>query len=916
MTIPTRSWTQPEAVASNRLPMTTFLRDPADVVDLDGEWSFELLDRPGGTVVTETTVTVPGCWTMQDVGDIPQYTNIQMPFPGPPPNVPEENPTGVYRRRIDIPAGWTERRIVLHVAGAESVVYVAIDGVDIGMGTDSRLPHEFDVTGHTTAGGSCEITLTVVRWSAATYLEDQDHWYHAGLHRSVFLYATPTVHIHDVHAVADWDPSTGDGRLDVGVATGGPATRGATLRVRLDGDLVGQADARWEHPEEVHVNAYAFEGRGGRLTATVPGIAPWSAEHPRLHDLRVELAIDDEVLDTVSLRVGFRRVEVQGHELLVNGRAVLIKGVNRHDHDPRTGKTVSPESMRRDIELMKAHNLNAVRTSHYPNGAPFYDLCDELGMYVIDEANVEAHGYLRSLTKSSQWTAAILERVSRMAQRDKNHPSVVMWSLGNESGWAPIFDAAAAWLRGYDPSRPVHYENGYLVDSVLRGIAPPEAWRAARRETDVVPPMYPPVEDLEVWATVAPPSRPLIMCEYEHAMNNSCGDLDRYWEVIRTHPGLQGGFIWDWADQALVQRLADGSERLAYGGDFGDEPNDGAFCLNGLVAADRTPHPSLLEAKVVLQPVRFTWLGGGGVRVTNEHDFTDLADVADLDWSVTIDGDVVERGTFGRVALAPGASSELAVPIPSLALEGWQLAHLTIRCGDIAIGQTELARSEVRTALDDTVELPTRLSLWRAPIDNETFGPEHAGRWRAMELQSAHERIELRTQVQRALVTHEVIVPDDLQDIPRVGVRLELPAGASSIDWIGRGPHECYSDRRAGAVVGRWHTRIDDWGTPYVHPQASGNRTDVRSLRFLDVDGQPVLSIEELDDLDVTVSRWTDEELDAAGHLEDLPSRDTAYVWIDARHRGVGSGAVGPDVSGPHRIGPGTYRWSYRIRRP
>lgn len=915
MTLADRSWTRPEAVSSGRLPMTTFLRGPDEVRSLDGPWSLTLLDRPGGAVVAEAEVAVPGCWTMQDVGDEPQYTNIQMPFPGPPPAVPEADPTGVHRRSVEVPAEWAGRRIVLHVGGAETVLYASVDGVPVGWGTDSRLPHEFDVTDVVTPGATSEVELTVVRWGAASYLEDQDHWHHAGLHRSVLLYATPPVHIADVHPVADWDPATGDGRLDVRVHVGGPATRGATVRVTLDGDEVATGPVHWEHPEEVLVNAYAFEGRGGEVGAAVPGVRPWSAEHPRLHDVGVELLADGEVLDAVRLRVGFRRVEVRGPELLVNGRPVLIKGVNRHDHDPRTGKAVTREAIRRDIELMKAHNLNAVRTAHYPNDPHLYDVCDELGMYVVDEANLEAHAYMRSLTKGSEWGPSILERVSRMARRDKGHPSVIMWSLGNESGWAPILDAAAAWLRAYDPSRPVHYENGYL-DGVLHGLTHPASWAVERRETDVVPPMYPEIADLVTWATAAPPTRPLIMCEYAHAMGNSCGDLDAYWDAIRAHRGLQGGFVWDWADQALVQRLPDGTERLAYGGDLGTGPHDGAFCLNGLVAADRTPHPSLLEARAVMAPVRFAFPGAGVVRVTNEHDATDLAEVADLDWSVTVDGDEVAAGSLGRVALAPGATTDVAVPVPDLALEGWQVAHLTVRVGTVAEGQAELARSQVRTALAGGVELPTRLALWRAPIDNERFGPQHRDRWAAMGLPTAHEGVALRTELDGALVTHEVTVPEGWDDIPRVGVRLELPPEVVAVDWVGRGPHECYSDRRASALVGRWRTAVDDWPVPYVHPQASGNRTDVRRLRFLDATGAVVLEVDELDDLDVTVSRWTDEELDAAAHREDLPPRDHAYVWIDARHRGVGSGAVGPDVSAGHRVGPGVHRWSYRLHRP
>jgi beta-galactosidase len=914
----TRSWTRPEAVSLNRLPMTTFLRDDADVLSLDGPWAFTLLHRPGGTVRTEATVQVPGCWTMQDVGDPPQYTNIQMPFPGPPPHVPDDDPTGVYRRRVEIPGDWQGSRIVLQVGGADSVLYVEVDGRPVGMGTDSRLAQEYDLTAVVTPGRACELVLTVVRWSAASYLEDQDHWHHAGLHRSVLLYRTPQVHLADVHAVADRDPVTGVGQLTVHARAGEARSDGAQLRVHLGGELVGQARARWEHPTNVHANAYLFEGRGATVSAEIPGVEAWSAEHPRLHDLRVELVdANGAPLDAVGLRVGFRRVEVRGHELLVNGRAVLIKGVNRHDHDPRTGKTVSRAAMRRDVELMKAHNLNAVRTAHYPNDPYLYDVCDELGMYVVDEANLETHAYLRSLLRSSEWGPAVLERVTRMALRDKNHPCVVMWSLGNESGWSPILDAAAAWLRAYDGTRPVHYENGYLDEALAGGLTAPQSWRVPRRETDVVAPMYPSVEELEEWATTGGlPDRPLIMCEYAHAMNNSCGDLDRYWAAIERHPGLQGGFVWDWADQALVQQLPDGSERLAYGGDFGDTPHDGPFCLNGLAAADRTPHPSLLELARVLQPVGFAWTGGGGVRLTNRHDFTDLADVADVDWVVTVDGDEVAAGTLGRIALAPGAATDLRVPLPVLRLRGRQIAHLAVRVGVVASWQTELARSEEAGAPGPgpAPSLPTRLALWRAPIDNETFGPRHAERWERLGLRSAHEQVELVTETDGDRVTHEVTVPAAWDDIPRVGVRLELPPGVVAVDWLGRGPHENYSDRRAGADVGRWRTAVDDWPVPYVHPQASGNRTDVRELRFLDAGDRVVLTVDGLDDLDVTVCRWTDEELAAAGHLEDLPHREHAYLWLDARHRDVGSGAVGPDVSAPHRIGPGTYRWSYRLR--
>lgn len=943
-----RSWACPEAVGYGRLSMATYL-DRGEVVDLAGDWAFALRPRP--EAVTEAdlvgsaegwdSIEVPGCWTMQGF-DRPQYTNVQMPFPGPPPAVPEANPTGVHRRSVTVPDTWAGRRIVLHVAGAEAVLYVHIDGVPVGMGKDSRLPQEFDLTPFVEPGQTMEMALTVVRWSDATYLEDQDHWYHAGLHRGVFLHATPSVHIADVQATADLDPDTGDGNLRVGVAIGadGAGPRGWTARVAVAGQTA-EVPVRFEHPTQWPINAMVFEGRVAWIELAVPGVAAWTAETPHLHDLTVSLLdVGGGEIDVVSLSVGFRRVEIRGHELLVNGRPVLIKGVNRHDHDPRRGKAVTRASIEADVVLMKQHNLNAIRTSHYPNDVHLYDVCDRLGMYVVGEANLETHAYLRSLTKDPVWSAAILARITRMAQRDKNHASVIMWSLGNESGGAPILDAAAGWLRAWDPSRPVHYEGGLGEALMASGLADvPATFAAPRVDSDAIVPMYPSAGDIVSWATRAVPDRPLIMCEYIHAMNNSCGGLDEYWAAIRAHPGLQGGFVWDWVDQALVQVLDDGTERLAYGGDFGDEPNDGPFCLNGLVAADRTPHPSLLELAKVVQPVQIEALDDepGVFVVTNEHAFVDLAWLQPS-WVVEVDGESVATGSLDPLPLAAGASTEVRVPMPPLALVAGQRAHVTLsfatrhdlpwapaghvvaraqgQAGTVEGPSTAPGSRDGKARALEVLE-PT-LSLWRAPIDNETFGPRHAERWEQLGLRNGAALVGMTTDLAKdegggVVVTHAVVIPDALDDIPRVGVRLRLGPGVRTVEWLGEGPHECYSDRRASARVSRWTTDVDAWGVPYVHPQANGNRTGVRWLRFLDHDGEPVLTIDGLDDANVSVARVTDEELADATHLEDLPVRDDCYVWIDARHRGVGSGAVGPDTAPAHRLAPGPYQWSYRI---
>ena len=943
-----RSWTRPEAVGYGRLPMHTYLAR-GDVVALDGAWSFAHLDRPelvgdaeiAGPTTGWAAIDVPGCWTMQGF-DAPQYTNVQMPFPGPPPCVPEHNPTGVYRRTVTVPAHWRDQRIVLHVAGAEAVLYAFVDGVPVGMGKDSRLPHEFDLTGRVVPGQTIELALAVVRWSDATYLEDQDHWYHSGLHRSVFLYATPPVFIADVHATADYDPDTGNGTLQARVTVDalGPPPKNWTARIAI-GDRHAEAVVYFEHENWV-VNFLRFEGRGAVLSLDMPAVAPWTAETPNLHVVAVTLVDAEGVeVDQVALAVGFRRVEVRGPELLVNGRAVLVKGVNRHDHDPRRGKAVTRESIERDVVLMKQHNINAIRTSHYPNDAYFYDVCDRLGMYVIDEANIESHAYLRSLSKDPMWTSAMMERITRMAQRDKNHPSIIMWSLGNESGASPTHVAAAAWLRAWDPTRPVHYEGGLGEDLIATGERDIAAsFARVRPESDVIAPMYPEVRDLVDWATRFTPDRPLIMCEYIHAMGNSCGGLADYWHAIRTYPGLQGGFVWDWVDQALVQTLADGTERLAYGGDFGDEPNDGAFVCDGLVAADRTPHPSLLELARVIQPVRIRAGAGehGRVEITNEHAFVDLAWLQPS-WVVHVDGEAVATAELDPMAVAPGDTATVTVALPALALGPGQRAYLTVSfrtrvelpwapVGHLVASEQLLLQTmpgatrapgpcaQHRRAFAD---LEPTIVCWRAPIDNETFGPGHAARWEQLGLRDASASVEATTETAAGddgalAVRHHVVVPDALDDIPRVGVRLRRGPGVHAVEWLGAGPHESYSDRCASVHVGRWTTPVDEWPVPYVHPQASGNRTGVRWLRFLDAAGEPLLTIDELDDLEVTVARVTDEQLAAAAHLGELPASDECFVWIDARQRGVGSAACGPDTGAEHRIGPGTYRWSYRLR--
>lgn len=987
-------------------------------MELSGDWSFRLVDRPEAVSAADLSgdtdgwhaISLPGTWTLQGF-DGPHYTNVQMPFPGPPPRLPDRNPTGVHRRRVRIPDEWSDRQVVLHVGSAETVLYVHVDGQPVGMSTDSRLPAEFDLTPHVVAGSEHDLALTVVRWGAATYVEDQDHWHFGGVQRDVLLYARPPVHIGDVHVVADYDPRTGAGVADARVWLGFPANaseQGWTTEITLRderGALVGGPERSrvWtEHPD-YRITAYRFGGRFSETRFALDQVRPWSAEAPVRYALDiVAVGPDGSPGDRTQLDVGFRRTEVVGAELLINGRPVLIKGVNRHEHDEVTGKTVSVDSMERDVRLMKQHNINAVRTSHYPNHPAFYDLCDRYGLYVIDEANIESHAYLNSLTSDPAWGPALLERITRMAIRDRNHPSVIAWSLGNESGYGPIHDAAAAWLRHHDPSRPVHYEGANVTLAVRHREQGAALWRRPHPDSDVVAPMYPAIDDLVDWATSATPDKPLIMCEYAHAMGNSGGSLCDYWAAIEAHHGLQGGFVWDWVDQGI--RVDDERGRWwAYGGDFGDEPNDTVFCLNGLVGPDRVPHPALLELKALHAPVELRCPDprSGAVVVRSKADFTVLEWVT-MRWTLWSDGDRLRSGER-RLDLAPGEEREVVVDadIPAalttdstvvltvsvvvstpqpwapsgheIAGASFELASpsrapavarrhaerdrsraVPILLSTTAGGQVELHAGQVRLG-----PLPV-VSLWRAPTDNDRLSsPAPAERWRRWGLEDLAVvertldehgsqnggsrngdsrngdclivREVLRGTGDEAVTVdhtlkvsgigsstprfaHTITVPERVDDLPRLGVRWSLPPALTDTEWYGHGPHENYKDRRTGSPLGWWSLPVDQWHTPYVHPQANGNRGGVR---WLALNGPPIGTVlftaHTPRSLEVTVGRHLDADLASATHAVDLRPRDATFVWLDAAHRGVGTGAVGPDTLPQYRCGGGTWQLDYDI---
>ncbi len=968
-----RSWELPEVPSLGRLPPHATLvpfpspelaaaLDPgrsAWFASLDGEWEFRLAARPDkapralDAVRGWRIVSVPGLWTMQGFG-APHYTNVAMPFEEPPPHVPEENPTGIYRRRFRLPRGWRRRRVVLHFGGSEGALYVLVNGEPVGFSKDARTPAEFDVTELVRHEGANELVAVVVRWSDASFVEDQDHWWHAGLPRSISLSAPGP--ITDLFVRADMD-----GTLAVDA---GPATHARLIDPR--GRIV-------------------FDGPFER-ERVLRSPSLWSAEDPALYTL----VVSSDGGESVACRVGFRRVEVRDRNLLVNGKPVLVRGVNRHDHDDVRGRAVMRESMEADARLMKQSNVNAVRTSHYPNDSYWLDLCDRLGLYVVDEANIEAHAYYDDLCRDARYASAFVERVRNMVERDKNHPCVILWSLGNESGYGPNHDAAAGWVRARDPSRPLHYEGAIARD-----------WSGGRRATDVVCPMYAGVDAIEAWAAEKRDDpRPLILCEYSHAMGNSNGGLADYFAAFERHDALQGGFVWEWIDHGIRKTDEGGRDYWAYGGDFGDTPNDANFCADGLVWPDRTPHPALEELKFLAQPVRVEPVdaGRGRFRIRNLNAFVDLAYLRGR-WELALDGDVVRRGRLPPLQVPPGGTLDVALDLAtsddtvgerfvtfrfvlghdaSWAPAGHELAWQQFalpsrrprRTRDRATRPREtevgivLAARGVRAVVDATAGTLSEvargsrsvvlrgplLQLWRAPTDNDGLRmvPEKRDRgvlrrW----LELGLDRLELRLDsiamgpgrievVHRAsgrgrfddathrhvyrlltsgdlVVDNEVQLGPELRDLPRIGVVLTLPAALERLEWVGRGPWESYPDRLASTVVGRFRGTVADQYVPYILPQEHGHRSDVRCLSLTDdtgfglaVAGRPIIGF--------TASHFTAEDLYLARHTCDLEPRPEVVLSLDHAQRGLGTASCGPDTHPRYRLLEPMYRFTYALR--
>ncbi|MGB3307136.1 MAG: glycoside hydrolase family 2 TIM barrel-domain containing protein [Thermomicrobiales bacterium] len=763
---------------------------------LNGDWLFHYAERP--VLIPDDahadeaddhdwpTIPVPGCWQMHGYGR-PNYTNVLYPFPVDPPHVPDDNPVGCYRHEFEIPDAWDGRRIHLTFDGVCSAFTVWLNGEEVGFSKGSHMPAEFDITDYLRVGTN-QLAVQVLMWSDASYLEDQDMWRLNGIFRDVWLAALDPVHVRDITIRTTFDDqiqnATLDLRLQLRNASG--ETAAASFDVVLF-DPTGTV----VHEQEFSTitDLPAFESNEIQGVIGIPSPLPWTAETPNLYTLLVtNTAPDGTAREILRQPVGFRRIEVRDHQLWVNGVSIKIQGVNRHDDHPDYGYAVPYEAMVNDVRLMKQFNVNTVRSSHYPNDTRFYDLCDRYGLYVIDEADLETHGFAplgdwSRLANDPDWRAAFLDRAMRMVERDKNHPSIIIWSLGNESGYGDNHDAMAEWIRANDSTRPIHYEGAVHV---------PDRQPLA---SDLHSTMYPSVPEVVKEGQRTDDGRPYFMCEYGHAMGNGPGSYREYWEAIRSHERLIGGCVWEWADHGIRQRTADGTEWFAYGGDFNDHPNDGNFCIDGLFSPDRVPHPSALEMKKVYEPVtaHLVDLDKGVFDIENRQAFAGLKGLA-ARWEVRADGDVLQGGVLQLPDIAPGMSELVTIPyalppgIPGTdywldlvfttagptiwAPAGHEVAHIQLELpveraaipstpppppspvtvvdadnlyfvhtgnGDVIIDR------EIGTIIDwamngkSLLTSGPRLNVWRAPTDNDKYV---APLWRRYGLDKLQHRIE------------------------------------------------------------------------------------------------------------------------------------------------------------------------------
>ena len=676
---------------------------------LNGDWKFNWVAQPDLRPLdfykedfndqSWKTIPVPSNWEMQGYGT-PIYVSAGYPFKIDPPRVTgtpkedyttykERNPVGSYRRVFALPLGWESRRTFIHFAGVQSAFYVWVNGQKVGYSQGSMEPSEFDITDYVRPGTN-HLAVEVYRWCDGSYLEDQDMWRTSGIHREVFLYSTADARISDFAVRTILDKDYKDANLQIKPelkayddnklegwnieaqlfdAAGNPVFENALQQDALPVlNADNKAGVLNDRTPQRGIAKFAW------IEANVPDPQKWTAETPNLYTLVLTLTDDNKkTVEAVSCKVGFRSVEIENGQVLVNGKPIRLRGVNRHEHDPARGRAISRERMIQDIKLMKQANINAVRTAHYPNQPLWYELCDQYGLYVMDEADIEEHGLRGKLAGEPSWHAAFMDRAIRMVERDKNHPSIICWSMGNESGYGPNFAAISAWIKDFDPTRFIHYEGAQGVPTDPQTV-------------DVISRFYPRVQDEYLNPNIAEgedkeraenarwerllsiaqdtvDNRPVLTSEYAHSMGNALGNFKEYWDEIYSNKRMLGGFIWDWVDQGLYKTNEDGVRFMAYGGDFGDKPNLKAFCFNGIVFGERETTPKYFEVKKVYQPMKIETgnLSEQEVLITNRNHFANLNEY-EIRWRIIANGDTLQQGILNNIDIQANDTKSVHVP--------------------------------------------------------------------------------------------------------------------------------------------------------------------------------------------------------------------------------------------------------------
>ena len=877
---PAADWENPDVLGINKLPYHATLQLPSrekecqEIVSLDGQWLFRWSRNPEERpkdfwredydVSQWNKITVPGNWQTQGYGT-PIYININYPFVKDRPKVTTEpprdwtayenrNPVGSYARFFDVTKEMLSQNLILHFGGVHSAFYVWVNGQRVGYSQNSMSPAEFDVTKYLREGRN-KLAVEVYRWSDGSYLEDQDMWRLSGIFRSVQLWVRPLVHISDyrVTAVPNADYSEAAVRGTVFVCnTGRKAAKNLSLAFTIDGKTMTYKVGKILPGDTI----------GILVSHDISQPRLWSAEKPNLYPFSIDLGAEH-----FDYHLGVKKVEVVGEVFKINGKNVKLRGVNRHDHHPVTGRYVDDATYEQDIRLMKQANVNFLRTSHYPDREYIYELCDRWGIYVMDEANHETHGYGYAnhvMGEDLTFQRAHVDRAESLVKRDFNHPCVILWSLGNEGGVGPNIEAMYNKVRELDQTRPPFYDSDRRYSAIWDDsyLYPDDLRKNAQKVTD----------------------KPFMMREYAHAMGNSCGNLQEYWDVIYADSSICGAAIWDWVDQGLSGKIKGKSEKFLYGGDFGDKPNDGPFCINGLIAPDRKPHPHYYEVQKVYQPITFI-REGNDIRLVNRDQFTAL-DEYDISYdTLRYDGETLLNVKARLKEDKPWAEKGFTVAREQFVLKPYEFPAPTVPAKKVAATGITVEGNALTSWIVDGREIlqaPLEPYFWKPENDNQNA----AGFARRTAVWKDATDVTVKY---TALSERSILVEVDYQPtstnkpvMPKFGMRMRLPADYTNIRYYGRGPWENYPDRKQSALLGIYEMPLSDYETEYIHPQDNGNRCDVRWFEIgkIRIDGCQPLCIRAWD--------YGEEDLETAKHPNEIRRGRFVNLNIDLNIHGVG----------------------------